>query len=151
MQRKLKPRQVRAARMLAFGEKGTYITALLKMRPETLWRWKQYPEFIAVIEKVKREELEAVHYKLENLAQAAVNAVWAELYHYGSDMRRLHAALGVIKMLGIERTLSPEGYEKTRSNSALSAASTSAIDAETPSAASEVTPYSLMPQGTMPA
>lgn len=161
MQRTLTLRQINAARLLAWGKKPTEVIHALKLRRETLWRWRQFPEFQKEMQSIMDEEAEEMHFHLRHLAQASLAAVWTEINDNSDDSKRVETALSVIKLLGIERiTLprdakcaetAPGDYVNTAPKLSRSTASTSVIEVETPNAASEVTPCSEMPQGTMPA
>ena len=109
MLRKLKPKQVNAARLLATGLSGVEVARRLKLRPETLSRWKQIAAFRKEIEYVMQDTHEALRFKLTHLAEASVSAVWSELHNYSHDSKRLTAALNVIKLLGIEQVV--DSYE----------------------------------------
>ena len=97
MSRKLKPKQLRAAQMLAAGATASYTARQLRMRAETLSRWKKIPEFNFEIEKLMLENRAVLRHKLAHLAEAAIEAVWSELHDYSYGSQRLKAALGVLK------------------------------------------------------
>jgi hypothetical protein len=158
MAKKLHPRQVRAARLLAYGETTNSITSKLKVRRETLSRWKRLPAFKAQMEQIIEEERIQMQYKLSRLADTALETLWDEMQFIpgGNPRVRLQAALSVLRLLGVERLVLPsENSAAAQANMLLnvdaSAASTSAIEASTPSAASDATPCSWTPQGTIPA
>ena len=153
MSRKLKPKQKRAAQMLAFGHKNVTIASLLKIRPETLSRWKRNPEFRAEIDAHAHVELEVMQRRLAVLPQAAIAALWDELRDTRYGGRRVQVALYVLNRCGVLHLLQAGAApgENAVENVSFSALSTSPSVASMPSAASDVTPYSAMPQGTIPA
>ena len=57
---KLNESQVMACNLLATGMKTSDILEKLKIRPETLSRWKQNEEFINILKKTQEKILEAI-------------------------------------------------------------------------------------------
>ena len=57
---KLNESQVMACNLLATGMKTTEILSQLKIRPETLSRWKQNEEFIRQLKKTQEKILETI-------------------------------------------------------------------------------------------
>jgi hypothetical protein len=152
---KLKQRQIKAAHLLAQGCSTIEVAKKLKLRRETLTRWKQIPRFRVEYQLVALSVREDLRQRLVRLADTAIGRIMAELDEplcfTGKEVK---ASLDVLKLLGIgpetvqinmlprhyEIYTDENSYENTRSNSALSALSTAPSDASTPSAASDVTP-----------
>ena len=160
MSHKLTSKQRRAIYLMVKGLTNIEIAAQLKMRRETLSRWKKKPEFAKKFDQVMEEFRLGMQHRLANLIDASITTVRSEL-SYSNDPKRIQTALGVLKLLGIDRILPPNDpnvpqtitagdQENILSNSMRSTESTSSIVVPTPSACSEVTPKLLIPQGTMP-
>ncbi len=107
MSRKLKPKQKKAAWMLSQGLSARYVAATIKVRPETLSRWKRLPEFKLEIEKFMQEERNESRHKLACLADASISAIWSELHDNSSGSKRLRAALNVLNLVANERIPAP--------------------------------------------
>ncbi len=158
MSQELEPKQDIAAYWLANGLTVNSASYKANVCRKTITRWKEDPQFLAQVESYRNENRDRFRHQLEHLGQAAIEALWHQMQH-GQGAGQLSAALNVLKLIGIERlSIGADVFDanaltqpKTLPNSALSTASTSAIDAFTPSAASDVTPNALMPHGTMPA
>ena len=60
MSRKLNESQIMACNLLATGMRTTEILNQLKIRPETLSRWKQNEEFIRQLKKTQEKILETI-------------------------------------------------------------------------------------------
>ena len=100
MSRKLTPKQLRAARLMVYGESSRDISIMLKLNATTLSRWKQKPEFIMEYDRVLNEQQKEMRYRLANLAAASVDALWMELHQYGGENDRIKVALNLVKMFG---------------------------------------------------
>ena len=111
MSHKLTPKQMKAVHLLASGEKATVIARELKLRRETLSRWKRLPEFMAEIDKVMAETQERMRYRLLQLAEASISAMRMEVSSGDGDPKRVVAAMNVLKLLGMERLALPDAVD----------------------------------------
>lgn len=107
MSRKLRSKQIKAAHLLASGKSGVDIARTLKIRPETLSRWKRNNDFIVEIDNIMNGKRGVMRHRLEHLAEAAVSTVWSELERSYDGERQMKVALNVLKLLGIERIIAP--------------------------------------------
>ena len=105
MYRKLGAKQIKAARLVAWGRSAVEISKLLGVSPHTLSRWKKIPEFIAECEKVINEQNEEMRYRTANLASSSIDLVWSELQDKSPSSRRLSVAMNLVKLLGIEQIM----------------------------------------------
>ena len=80
MARKLKPIQYRAAQMIARGEPDDYITDKLKLRRNTLKRWRRVPEFYQAVQDVVEDMQLAAKYKLSALKATSVDALHSDIF-----------------------------------------------------------------------
>lgn len=149
MSRKLTVKQKKAAYLLALGYNQVTVAFKAGIRRETVSRWKRIPEFMQAIEAHMHQEKELMHKRLELFSQKAIDVLWQELndQHYSS--KRVQVAIFALTRMALQPLCI--SHENTCSKVDSSARSTSLIDASTPSALSDVTPYSEMPHGTMPA
>lgn len=116
MSHKLTPKQVKAIYLLARGQTSMEVANHLKMRRETLSRWKKDPVFSAEFEKVMGEVRDGLKDRLTHLADLSITTVRAEFNAIHSNPKVVLTALGVLKLLGIEQVVSP----KERENDAVS-------------------------------
>ena len=107
MSRKLTTKQLKAVHMLAMGDKSTNIAKELKLRPETLSRWKRSTEFNMAIDQVTEELRDRVRYRFLQLVEASIGAIQGQLGSRFCDPRHIMAAISVLKMLGMERVVLP--------------------------------------------
>ena len=99
MSHRLTPKQLRTLEMLASGFSTTDIAIELKLRRETMARWRKIPEFMYEYEKLMDEMrygfrnkiTEAINTSIENLAFEAGRP-------YG-EPKRIEALLNIIKTL----------------------------------------------------
>jgi len=101
MSHKLTAKQVKALHLLAGGATAVEVAQILKMRRETLSRWKKIPEFAQKLEQVMTQIRDGMQHRLTGLADASISALKAELGRYQSDPKRIQTALNVLRLLGI--------------------------------------------------
>ncbi len=104
MSRKLNARQRRAVRMLAQGTSQVTIAYELKLRPETLSRWKKMPEFRLEYERFMDQLESEMHQRILVMAALAIERVNSSLKSYIDGPRM---ALNLVKMMGIDRLVAP--------------------------------------------
>lgn len=112
MQRKLTSKQVKAAYMLAQGKSSSSVSSKLKMRRETLWRWRQLPRFIEEMERVMGETREDLKSRIANLVHDAINTMNEALTNDYCAPKRTQAALHMLKLLGIEQILAAKAAKE---------------------------------------
>jgi len=101
MSHKLTAKQIKALHLLAGGATAVEVAQLLKMRRETLSRWKKIPEFAQKLEQVMTQIRDGMQHRLTGLADASISALKTELVRYQSDPKRIQTALNVLRLLGI--------------------------------------------------
>lgn len=116
MSRKLTPKQVQAAHLLAAGGVVMDIARELKLRRETLSRWKKIPEFQQEIEKVTEEWRDSMRQRLLILAETSINTLKSDLEQYKGDPKRIQTALNVLKSLGIAPEPPPNASKPAQKN-----------------------------------
>lgn len=99
MQHKLTAKQIQAAHLLVSGHSIFEITRSLKLRRETLWKWKKIPEFKEEYERIITETKSYLQTSIEDVFQESLRAMKQELKRYESDPKRLETLLNVIKTL----------------------------------------------------
>lgn len=107
MSQKLTSKQYKAAIMLATGCTQQGVADRLKLRRETISRWKQKPEFNTTIQQIVRESCGGIEQRLRSLADDSITCIKAELGRHETDAKAIDAALKVLKMLGIDQ-ITPE-------------------------------------------
>lgn len=75
MARRLKPKQYRAALMIAQGDPDHYIAEKLKLRRTTLHRWRRIPEFFDLVMHHKENMEQAVKYRLGLIRYTSASAL----------------------------------------------------------------------------
>ncbi len=106
MSKKLTPIQIRAAEMLAHGEKQHGIAFILSVSDNTVSRWKKQKAFNALIEKTLADKRAVVLSKINGLAEAAALALYEELKS-DQNSKRVEVAFRLMDILGVERILGP--------------------------------------------
>ena len=105
MSQKVTPKQVRAMQLMARGHSVQEVSRQLRLRRETLSRWKRKPEFKAHFEQLMAQQREDVRYRLQLLVDESISAVSYGMQSNYSDPKRLQVALNVLKLLGIDRVI----------------------------------------------
>ena len=70
--RPLRPRQILAATMLVQGQQAKQVAATLQICPETLSRWRQRPEFEALMHELLRDTIDSARFGLVTLCAESV-------------------------------------------------------------------------------
>jgi len=99
MSRKLTSKQVKAVYLLAGGASATEVAKVLKLRRETLSRWKKLPVFVEETERVAADLREGMKHRLDSLVDHSITTLKSELARYQSDPKRVQTALNVLKLL----------------------------------------------------
>lgn len=99
MQHKLTSKQIQAVHLLVRGDSVFQITHSLKLRRETLWKWKRIPEFKGEYQRVLTETRAELQTTIEDVFQEALQEMKRELKRYDNDPKRLETLLNVIKTL----------------------------------------------------
>mgnify|MGYP003392983635 FL=1 len=99
MQHKLTSKQLQAVHLLVSGDSVFQITRNLKIRRETLWKWKRIPEFKEEYERVIAETKAELQTSIEDVLQESLQEMKRELKRYDNDPKRLETLLNVIKTL----------------------------------------------------
>jgi transposase len=107
MSTELNNNQLLAVQMLASGMNGRDIAKELKVRPETLSRWKAEPEFEAAVNYIVVGAQEATRAKLSQLSEQALQVIEDVLNDSEAQAStKLSAAFKVLDRVGTpERTL----------------------------------------------
>lgn len=97
MSHKLTPKQKKATLYLAQGHTAIDIAGWLRLRRETISRWRNIPEFNQEIERCVMEARASVQQQYAILSDIAISAIRSELKSGKSDTKRIAAALNVLK------------------------------------------------------
>jgi len=108
MSTKLNAKQLQAIYCLACGETARDVAQKLKIRHETLSRWKNIPEFSAEYESVVRSLQDDLRHHLISVMHAAFDQLTHVLMLRGfGSGDRMEWALSLCKLAGIDRLLIP--------------------------------------------
>lgn len=99
MSRKLKPKQRAAAYWVAAGESGVFIAQRLKLRAETLSRWKRLPEFEKEVQKITGQFEEQLTSRLSYGMTCAANALVRALNNHTEPELQVRTALNMLKLV----------------------------------------------------
>jgi KaiC/GvpD/RAD55 family RecA-like ATPase len=99
MSHKLTAKQIKAIHFLVRGDSTSTISIYLKLRRETLSRWRQIPEFIMEYERVLAEAKARLQTSIEDILDTSMIALKQEINRYESDPKRIQTLLNVIKAL----------------------------------------------------
>jgi transcriptional regulator with XRE-family HTH domain len=97
----LKPRQVRAATLLAQGLLCKEVAKAVGVSAQTISNWQKNLHFEALVNRTKLEMLEASRAQMQGLARLAVATVENILQGGGSDAIKLKAAEVVFAHAGL--------------------------------------------------
>ncbi len=107
MSQKVTPKQRKAVYMLAEGLDITSTAKQLKIRRETLSRWKKLPHFQQEIERVAAEMRGSFQQQLTGIVSDSITVIGKDLKGYLGYSDSSKTALNVLKLLKIEHILSP--------------------------------------------
>ncbi len=99
MSHKLTAKQIKSIRLLVLGYTTEEIAREMKMRRETLSRWRKIPEFIQEYQEVLVEAKARLQTSIEDIFNESLIAMRRELKSYNSDPKRIEVILNVIKTL----------------------------------------------------
>lgn len=99
MSRRLTPKQLRALDMLAGGIPTTDIAVDLKLRRETLARWRKIPEFMYEYEKLMDEVRLGFRNKITEAINTSIERIAYEAGNSYGDPKRMEVLLKIIKTL----------------------------------------------------
>jgi predicted transcriptional regulator len=97
-------KQLKAIYLLAKGKSIGEVAQHLKIRRETLSRWRKKPEFNDKLEKVMEDIRAGFKERITHLIDYSLYAATDGL-SYGNNPKRTQTALNVLRMLGIDRVL----------------------------------------------
>jgi hypothetical protein len=102
----LTKQQREGARLAAAGWRGVDIAKHLDVAPGTVSRWREKPEYVAVIEAIVAEAQAAVGRRMADLTNKALDVI-DEMLDYRYDQRmKLQAALVVLRIASAGRAFS---------------------------------------------
>lgn len=85
MARRLKPKQYHAVRMIAEGQTDHVITDTLKLRRNTLKRWRRVPEFYDAVRHYVEDIQLAAQYRLDMMEFTAIDALHTKIFWRDGD------------------------------------------------------------------
>lgn len=101
---KLKPIQLKAAKLLAKGESITITAKEIGSVRQTVHRWlKDDVEFIAYLNSLKIEQLESTRAQIQAASCSAIKTLIDVMNHSKSDQARINAACKVLEMTGFTK------------------------------------------------
>ena len=115
--RNLSPRQVLAAQMLAQGRRGIEVAKALNVSEETVSRWRQRPEFQALMRELLRETIDATRLGIVSLCAESVLHLRGLIRSFDNDtsLKAITLVLGkvgpVLGVIGTELRRSPPDSE----------------------------------------
>ncbi|NBX04069.1 MAG: hypothetical protein EBR02_08465 [Alphaproteobacteria bacterium] len=114
MSHKLTPKQNRALYLLAQGKTAIDVAATLKLRRETLSRWKKNPEFNEAFERIMEVQREGLKHQLTHLITNAIDIVNYGVTNHDCSENCLQGALSLLKLIGIADFIAPNASEKSQ-------------------------------------
>jgi len=105
MQHKLTSKQIKSIHLLAHGMSVVQVSKGMKLRRETIWRWKNTPEYNNEFDRVMDNIRADLRHRILHLVEGSINTVSYAMESAYCDPGRLRVALNVLKLLGIEREL----------------------------------------------
>ncbi len=96
----LTPKQEQAAVLLISGKSGVETAHELDISPETVCKWKQIPEFEALMNQLRGDLLESARETIRSTAKAAAGTLTTLATDADSEAVRLRACVHVLEILG---------------------------------------------------
>lgn len=96
MARRLKPKQYKAALMVAEGCADPQIISELKLRRNTLHRWRRLPEFFELVMHHVENTQQAASYKLGMMQYISITALRDDIY-WNRDPKRLKQVMELVE------------------------------------------------------
>lgn len=96
MARRLKPKQYKAALMIANGDADPQIIDKLKLRRNTLNRWRRLPEFFEAVMQHVDNMQQAAHYRLGAMQYVSFTALRDDIY-WDREPKRLKQVMEVME------------------------------------------------------
>ena len=109
----LTAKQIKAIYLLAEGKMTIEVGKAMKLRRETLSRWKRIPEFQLELERIMQEMCDDMKHRLTRLVSESISSVSRGLNGVYTDPKRLQTSFSVLKLLGIDRMLVADDIETT--------------------------------------
>ena len=112
--RNLSPRQVLAAQMLAQGRRGIEVAKALSVSEETVSRWRQRPEFQALMRELLQETIDATRLGIVSLCAESILHLRGLIRSIDNDtsLKAITLVLGkvapVLGVIGAEPARPPE-------------------------------------------
>ena len=146
MARNTKTLQKQAAHMLIEGYVDSEIVEALKIRPDTLLRWREHPVFIAQLQRLKRIYHHDLSMDLTSMIRETTRNIIAQL-RVGCHNETYKNVADLLKLIGKERIL-PDGmaviypdYDKTmRKKASSTCTETSSTCTQNPQNSDETAP-----------
>lgn len=99
---KLSDKQIQAIPMLASGKRCRAVADELSVSPQTISEWKRQPAFVAEINKLRKESLEAASALIQSSAAKAVETLLELAKEAPNPETRRKAALDLLRLSGYE-------------------------------------------------
>lgn len=99
MSQRLTPKQIKTLEMLAGGISTTDIVIKLKLRRETMARWRKIPEYMYEYEKLMDEMRYGLRNKITETINTSIERITFEASGPWGDPKRIEALLNIIKTL----------------------------------------------------
>ena len=101
MSQKLTPKQYEAAYLLVLGYTHENVAHRLKLRRETISRWKRQPEFNDFFQNIINESCAGLEQRIFSLADDSIGRIKNEL-RYEANTKAIDAALNILDRLGVD-------------------------------------------------
>jgi transcriptional regulator with XRE-family HTH domain len=105
MSKKLKENQIIAAQLMAQGLKASQIAKKIKVRQETISRWKQDYDFIEKVDEFSKEILKGSFQKIQGLSTLAIQTLENIMQNSSNDRDRMTAASKVLDLVNFKENL----------------------------------------------
>ena len=99
---KISLKQHRAIPLLASGKTCREVAAELDVTPQTISEWKRQPAFVAEINKLRKEVIDAARAKLQQSTTEAVDELLKLMHEAPNPETRRRAAVDVLRIGGFE-------------------------------------------------
>ena len=99
---KLSDKQIKAISLLASGKLCRTVADELSVTPQTISEWKRQPAFVAEINKLRKEVLDAASAKIQFSVTEALDVLVEVAHEAPNHETRRRAALDILRLGGLE-------------------------------------------------
>ena len=98
----ISPKQVKAIPLMVSGKKSHEVAKEIAVTPQTISEWQKNPEFVVMLNKAKKEILDAALDELRGGARDAASCLTDLVNNAENEEVRRKSALNILELTGIK-------------------------------------------------